>query len=259
MCRYRQVLLATSHWVKFGTSSVVMIASASFFLNFVDRSEGLRAEEVANTQQADQMQASKDKMRKISLALLFYESAHKHFPAAVIVGPDGKTTHSWRVEMLPYLGREKDYANYRMNEPWDSANNLEVAKAAADPFIVPSDNSTDDCGYFLLTGPSTPFDGKKTTTIRAIRDGTSNTVGVVEAKRSIPWSKPEDISYDPKKQLPELGGFFEGGFHVGFLDGSVLFIPKDEIDDETLRAMFTHAGGERAKRQPSDSWPTLVK
>ena len=259
MFRYRQVLLAIGHWLTRGAIGFAMMPAALLILNVGGRSEGLRAEQPANTQKEDQMQASKGKMKEICLGLLAYENAHKHFPAAVIVGPDGKTTHSWRVEMLPYLGRQNDYANYRMNEPWDSENNLEVAKAAAEPFIVPSDDSTDDCGYFLLTGPATPFDGKKTTGIRAVRDGTTNTVGLVEAKRKIPWSKPEDISYDPKKPLPKLGGFFEGGFHVGFLDGSILFLPQDEIDDETLRAMFTHAGGERAKRPAIDIWPTLVK
>ena len=46
--------------------------------------------------------------------------------------------------------------------------------------------------------------------IRDITDGTSNTLMIVEAKRNIPWTKPEDLSFDPDKPVPELGGFVEG-------------------------------------------------
>jgi hypothetical protein len=73
------------------------------------------------------------------------------------MGPDG-TPHSWRVEMLPYLERQHGYDIYRMDDSWDSENNLAVAKAAADLFTARSDAGSDGCDYFLLTGPSTPFD-----------------------------------------------------------------------------------------------------
>ena len=38
------------------------------------------------------------------------------------------------------------------------------------------------------------------------------TIMLVEAKRDIPWSKPEDIPFDPDKPVPALGGFFPGIF-----------------------------------------------
>ena len=76
-----------------------------------------------------------------------------------------------------------------------------------------------------------------------ILDGTSNTIMVVEAERDIPWTQPMDIPYDPKETMPELGGFRDGGFNAGFGDGSVRFIAEG-IDEATLRALFTKAGGE---------------
>jgi hypothetical protein len=75
------------------------------------------------------------------------------------------------------------------------------------------------------------------------RDGTSNTVMLVEVKREIPWTKPEDIKYDPEKALPKLKGFYEGGFTIGICDGSVKFL-SGSIDKSILRARFTRAGGE---------------
>jgi len=216
---------------------------------------------VSNSAQADEMadkQASVKQMRQIGLALQFYHDAHKHFPTAVVMGPDGKTPHSWRLEMLPYLDAKGVYDRYKMDEPWDSEHNLALVKEVADIFRMPSEQAKDDCGYFLLTGPSTPFDGEKTTTIRKIIDGTSITVAIVEAKRSIPWSKPEDIPYDANQPLPKLGGFFDDGFHVGFLDSSVVFLPND-FDEKTLRAMITHASREPLKRPAINAPPELVK
>lgn len=211
-----------------------------------------QAEEIADKD------ASVKKMKRIVLALLVYENSHKHFPAAVVMGPDGKTPHSWRLELLPFLDAKGIFDRYKMDETWDSDHNLALAKEAADLFSVPSEGATDDCGYFLLTGPSTPFDGEKTTTIRKIRDGTSNTVAIVEAKRSIPWSKPEDIPFATEKPLPKLGGFFNDGFHVGFLDGSVVFLPSD-FDEKTLRAMITHASREPMKKPAINVPPGLAK
>ena len=74
-------------------------------------------------------------------------------------------------------------------------------------------------------------------------DGTSNTILFVEAKRDIPWTKPEDIAYDPDKELPAFGGFFEHGFNILMLDGSSRFIAKG-ADEKVIRAIITAKGGE---------------
>jgi len=38
--------------------------------------------------------------------------------------------------------------------------------------------------------------------IRSITDGTSNTVLIVPAAESVPWTKPEELTYDPNGRLP---------------------------------------------------------
>ena len=49
----------------------------------------------------------------------------------------------------------------------------------------------------------------------------SNTLMLVEAKRDIPWTKPEDIPYDKDKLLPKLGGHYPDIFLAALCDGSV--------------------------------------
>ena len=80
-----------------------------------------------------------------------------------------------------------------------------------------------------------------------ITDGTAQTIMLVEAKREIPWTKPEDIEIDPNatKPLPKLGGHMqpEGFFAAAFADGHVEGI-LSSIDTRKLHAMFTVGGGE---------------
>ena len=54
---------------------------------------------------------------------------------------------------------------------------------------------------------------------------------------------PEDIEIDMKAPLDGLLGLRPGGFNALFADGSVRFIAQ-QIDLDTMRALFTMAGGE---------------
>jgi hypothetical protein len=65
-----------------------------------------------------------------------------------------------------------------------------------------------------------------------ITDGTSNTLGVVEAGPPVPWTKPEDIPFDSKKPLPKLAGPFSNALHVAFLDGSTYALRRNIKEGE---------------------------
>ena len=150
---------------------------------------------------------------------------------------------------LPYLAEAPLYEQYRFDEPWDSPANLEVLKKMPAAYRNPKDPAdSTNTSYFALVGPGTVFSGKGGrppiggTPFAKIRDGAANTLLIVEAKRSVPWTKPEDIPYDPEKPIPKLGGCFEGGFHAGLCDGSVRFI-SESIDEKVLRAMINTSDG----------------
>lgn len=196
---------------------------------------------------AAQRTQATNNMKQIMLALHNYHDVYGHFPPPVVMGPDGKTAHSWRVAILPFVEQQQLYQQYKMDEPWDSESNKKVL--AQMPVILrdPSAdaNGKDHTSYFALTGPTTAFgptDGKGTK-IQDITDGTSNTIAIVEAKRPVPWTKPEDIDYSAEKPLPKFGGWHDGGFLVGMCDGSVHFL-METLDQQTLRALLTRAGGE---------------
>jgi hypothetical protein len=185
-------------------------------------------------------------------------SKYYRFPAAVVYGKDGKGKypHSWRVELLPYLGERKLYDHYQFDEPWDSKANKVVLANMPEVFRDPADAPKSvNSAYFVFVGRlvddsvngadlQTFFSSQVGVAFRQVTDGTTNTIAIVEAKRDIPWTKPEDIPYDPAGKLPQLGGFFKGGFCATFGDGSTRFL-EEPITDSALKAMISPAAGDK--------------
>ena len=88
-----------------------------------------------------------------------------------------------------------------------------------------------------------PTAGPERVKLNQIPDGTSNTLGVVEAGPPVPWAKPADLPYDPKKPLPKLDGPFANAFHVAMMDGSA-FALRRNIDPNSLRILIGMDDGE---------------
>ena len=126
-------------------------------------------------------------------------------------------------------------------------HNLLLLKKIPSIYRSPKDPRSTSASIFVLTGTGTVFDGKEGIRIRDIIDGTSDTLLVVEAKRNIPWTKPEDIPYDPDKPLPNLGGYEEGGFNAALCDGASRFF-SEKIDEWILRAAITRNDGQPLPR-----------
>ena len=177
--------------------------------------------------------------------MLNYESIHGNFPPAsnfeyvdaAGVKKRSKHPHSWRVDILPLLEHEDLWKQYRFEEPWDSDANKKVLAAMPDVFRHPQDKpGSTNTSYFAITGPETVFDGETGAKFEDITDGAANTVMLVEAKRAVPWTKPEDIPYAKDKPIEKMGGWFEGIFIAGFADGSVHNI-SESIEESMLRAI----------------------
>ncbi len=191
---------------------------------------------VISARQAARRAMSANNLKQIALAFHMYHDKHKRFPPATVFGPYGQTVHSWRVAILPFLEAGHIYNRYRLDEPWDSQHNKALIKDMPAIFRSPNDDSdSTNSAYHVFTGAGTALSGFSR--IRDISDGTSNTLLVVEAKRDIPWTKPEDIPFDPEKPLPRLGGFREGNFLAALCDGSVRLV-MDTIDKKMLRLLI---------------------
>jgi beta-lactamase regulating signal transducer with metallopeptidase domain len=204
---------------------------------------------IGKARESAQRSQSINNLKQLGLAMYNYHNTHNSLPPAVLYGPDGKTPYSWRVALLPFLGEEALYEQYKKDEPWDGPNNKQLLAKMPAVFRDPTDPAnTAFTSYFGITGPSTVFSGKEGIRMLQITDGTSNTLQLVEAKRDVPWTKPEDIPFagdprDEKTPLPKFGGHYPGVFLAAMCDGAVRVFAND-IDPKLLRALITRAGGE---------------
>lgn len=167
---------------------------------------------------------------------------------------DGKPLLSWRVHLLPYIEQGALYNLFKLDEPWDSEHNKPLSQTAIKVFqcpghpaalpwetyfrgfIGPKDVKPEHRPWLLegeTKGPNFPAN---------FPDGTSNTWLVVEAAESVPWAKPDDLVYDGKRPLPQLGGP-RGSYIAGFADGSVQTFRRGQIDEQTLRYLISTADG----------------
>src|SRR5262249_34684973 len=139
------------------------------------------------------------------------------------------------------------YNQYRFDEPWDGPNNRKLIDKMPRMYSYPSFDGTPSSqsnpSYFLFTGASAIGGTGGGTKIAQITDGTSNTILAGEAKREIPWTRPEDIPFDPKAPVPEIGGCTPEGFNAAICDGSVRYLVKS-IKQDILKALISHNGGE---------------
>jgi prepilin-type processing-associated H-X9-DG protein len=182
-------------------------------------------------------------LKQIGLAMHNFHDANGHFPPAAITDADGKPLLSWRVAILPVLGEESLFKEFKLDEPWDSPHNQALIARMPAVYLCPSSvlGTQNTTNYQVIVGPGTIFEDAKGTSLREITDGTSNTLLVVEAKNAVPWTKPDDIPVNGLTAA--VGSKHPGGFNVLMADGSVRFV-KMSINPNTLDALATRNGGE---------------
>jgi RNA polymerase sigma factor (sigma-70 family) len=228
------------------------------------------------TATAAQRRKSMNNLKQIMLAIHNYAAANDHLPAD-IRDKNGNAILSWRVAILPYLEQDALYKQFKVDEPWDSEHNFKLLSPMPAVYRIgfePKDATHTHYQVFAAPGRSVPLydagDGAPVSSMPGsgalagrrpglgvrlggpagpagpirfadIIDGTSNTLGVVEAAPPAPWTKPTDIQFDPQK--PTVTGPFANEWHAAFMDGSVHAF-KPDIDPDVLRRLIIMNDGE---------------
>ena len=196
---------------------------------------------------------STNNMKQQTLAMLNYESAHMHFPLRE------KSGLSWRVHILPFIEGNNLYSRFNLDEPWDSPNNIQLL--AEMPVVYECPNVELPAGYTVYQVPYTDvatnpaaealalFDTSgKSVGMRAISDGTSNTIAILEvdASAAVEWTKPADWEYDPADPKHDLGNVSPMHIIVALADGSTHRLPAD-ISPEEFKALITRSAGDEVQ------------
>jgi prepilin-type processing-associated H-X9-DG protein len=185
--------------------------------------------------------------KQIGLAMHNYVASTNAFPRPAILDVRGKPLLSWRVAILPYIEEQELYDKFKRDEPWDSPHNKSLLKEMPTIYACPIRTVAEPftTTYRVHVGKGALFENDREIGIADVIDGKSNTIAVVEAKEAVPWTKPDELSFDPAAapSLEGTGSSHPGGFNASMADGSVHFI-KNTIDLNVFRALITRAAGE---------------
>jgi prepilin-type processing-associated H-X9-DG protein len=186
-----------------------------------------------------------ENLKKIGSAIEGYRQKHGTFPPAFVADKDGSPMHSWRVLILPFLGEEKLFGEYRLDEPWDSPHNRALARKMPAVYRCPSEPDRDpsETSYAMIVGPHAISDGTTARRLSDIEDGGVNTIMVSEAANAaISWMKPRDLDTKHMLRESEVSSPHGVKFNVLFCDGKV-----GSVDEKSLKAMLSIDGRTAAK------------
>ena len=187
-------------------------------------------------------------LKQLALALHNFHASHRSFPPTASYAADGTPLLSWRVHLLPYLDAADLHRRFKFDEPWDSAHNKALLTEM--PAVFGSPRAGSEPGRTLYQapfGPGLAFEGTAGAPLGEFKDGTSNTILVVEAAEPVPWTKPADWSPDLTGGANPADGLRtddDGRAAVIFADGSARSLSAEEVSRETWIKLLTRAGGE---------------
>lgn len=216
------------------------------FVSMAGVGAGLMLPAVSKVRDAASRTKSQNHLKQIGLAWHNFHDTRGFFPQDV-VDQNGKPLLSWRVSILPYIEEEALYRQFKLDEPWNSEHNLKLL--ARMPKIYESPNLPPVPGmtyYKAFSGPGAVLEsGRRISFPRDIPDGPSRTIMVIEAGPAVPWTKPEDNPFDPKKPLPKLEPLPHGTqTNVLFCDGAVRTLDLKKIGEKKLRLLIMRNDGQ---------------
>jgi hypothetical protein len=182
-------------------------------------------------------------LKQLAIAMHIFLDSNKTFPTPASYDQQGKPLLSWRVHLLPFLGEQNLYDQFKLDEPWDSQNNKKLIAKMPAVYRHPlglgmADGKT---AVAVPLGPSTIFPGGKGITFQEITDGSSLTILLLQVAddNMVVWTKPDDWHFDPKQ--PRRG--LPPEFYVAVADATVHRIGPG-VSAATLQALMTRNGGD---------------
>jgi hypothetical protein len=199
---------------------------------------------VATARSEAQRAQSEGHLKMLAVAILSYHEEWGQFPPAVVKDSQGKPLYSGRVLLLPYLEQQSLYDAWNLSQPWDSPQNLPLARTTLEYFHDPSAGKgrLSQTDYLFVTGRGTIFEDGPPIHLYDVTDGSSNTILMVEVKQSgINWAEPRDLDLPKLSRLPP--GNRRSGNLVLFADGGTKLLPPGTLIQK-IRAAATRAGAE---------------
>lgn len=198
------------------------------------------------------------RLKYLSLAIHNYHHDFGCFPPAYVPDEHGNPMHSWRVLILPYLELGDVYEQYDFSQPWNSPDNMALARShpeILDVFQCTYDGNRDTgwTSYVAIVGQETVWPGAKSLDGEEVFSD-REAILLTEVKQSgIHWMEPRDLSYEEATQ-----GLIESSPHSGFVhfsrvDGSVDSLARSGFGSAAEEAHFIERWARRDRARASDA------
>lgn len=158
--------------------------------------------------------------------------------------------HSWRVLVTPFLSGYRFYSQYDFSEPWNSPNNLALAKAYSwlgAGFSCPSARGERrDAAYMMIVGRCVSDHGARFRPVPTAQGiHVDDAIFVAEvADSGVFWTQPDDISISEMtfkvndRSKAGVSSYHVGGAMVLCDDGHVEFVDEAVCQDTMRRRLL---------------------
>ena|GEM_PF-2765753 len=170
---------------------------------------------------------------------VMYYMEHGKFPSDIL-DAEGKPLLSWRVALLPTMGLEHLYNQFKRDEPWDSEANLAAQQSMPSIFLA----HTPDVEPFktvirFFDSPGTPFSNRDLRSETLAHPQTTLMYLVVSPEYAVEWTKPEPLEFDLDKITEILD---ESSLGISFARRVALLpVPKETDSDYDFQKQFIEA------------------
>ena len=197
---------------------------------------------------AAEFDAEEKRRKKLFDAFAAYVAKNGQYPPAVIKDKKGQPLYSWRVALLPHLGEEELYKQFKHDEPWDSLHNKKLIHKLPKVF-EPSYSYPPNSGktkVLAVVGPGTLFEPKATVTAADVATPADTVLWVEPSSMNgryfdgVYWTKPVDAEFDGEK-APDLFDSYEfASLSAMMADGKWRYLSKKD-DAKKLPGLFQRA------------------
>lgn len=236
---------------------VICCGGSGTLIYFIVRGVKKGVEQVTSVvQEVGETAQSQQNLQQIGTAVQKHHDAKGVFPNNSYEPRPGQPPRpllSWRVHLLPYLGQDGLYKQFKLDEPWDGPNNRRLLNQMPAVYGSPEAQKKAGPGKTFYRGfgaprgifePATANRPDPRVRMTDVKDGLQNTLMVVDAGDAVEWTKPEAIDFSPGKPRPTFGGAYPNlPFALVLMaDGTVHQMRKD-VPDDTLRKLIDRADG----------------
>ena len=170
-----------------------------------------------------------DQLRMLSELTAAYYMQHGKFPANIL-DAEGTPLLSWRVALLPIMGLEDFYNEFRLDEPWDSETNLalmETMPMIFHPYVpqVPLPKTV----IRFFDSPGTPLANRELKLEDLESPLTTLMFIIVSPEYAVEWTKPESLDFNINTIADIAGDQF---FGITFARQIALFPVLPETDPQ---------------------------